>query len=374
MSMRFEGIGSRGPYPQKRLQVTDCIRREIVRGRWGGGERLPDRKWFQETLKAFPTTVQKAFDDLAADGFVVAVRGHGTHVANPLPYQDHYLMLLDDCRGQHQDKPFQKALAAAARELARTLRIRFAIEYIGYDHPDGACYERIMEDVRRHRYAGVFCQGVTAGRDVSTITNVNDVPIVFIGERDERTQGSLAVSLWSYARMDPAACIRMKFFDECRQRGVRRIAVFQGRGSSLGTGKSPERKYAAAAADCGLELVGHGFHSVEMEDFDAGQFKRLAGLFLDSSAGKTAEAVILADDNLIVPFAEVFKTYACCKKPDGGLLILSHCNFPLMPDTGSVPVTFHGLDLVETLRSVVEYARDCRNHVRKPRIPQFVVR
>jgi len=35
-------MGKRGPLPRKRLKIADWVRREIVKGTYREGERLPD--------------------------------------------------------------------------------------------------------------------------------------------------------------------------------------------------------------------------------------------------------------------------------------------------------------------------------------------
>ena len=360
--------------PRKRLNITDCIRRDIVRGTWKRGERLPDRRWFMERYKAYPTTVQRAFDDLSNEGFVTAVRGHGTQVAEVLPYDSRYLLLLDSGRSDPASRPFSAAISQAAKEIEQRLGVVMDVRYVSHEHPESEVYQSIVANAKRHAYAGVFCEGVPHGEDGLSLANVNDVPIVFVGPKDEWSQGTMAFSLWDYAKRDPADAVRTLFLEYCRDHGGRRIAVFQSSGSRIGRQPDPEHKYREVARRYGVELVPFGYHNVEMSGFDVDQFERLVGLFLASSAGANAETIILADDNLTMPFVRACRRKFGVKAASTRYNVLSHCNFPLLPDVRGFPVSFHGLDLCETLASVVEYTTDCRNRLKKPRLPKFVIK
>ena len=82
--------------PKKRIEVAEWVRREIVCGRLGPGDRLPPRSWFQRNFTPNANVVNAAFRELAADGFV-ETRGaaaRGTVVARTPPYAGRYLLLV----------------------------------------------------------------------------------------------------------------------------------------------------------------------------------------------------------------------------------------------------------------------------------------
>ena len=69
----------------KYQDISDAMREKIRSGVWGPGQRLPIRS---ELVKQYNTTVatlQKAMDELAADGFIISAGKRGTFVANEPP-------------------------------------------------------------------------------------------------------------------------------------------------------------------------------------------------------------------------------------------------------------------------------------------------
>ena len=69
----------------KYQDISDAMREKIRSGVWGPGQRLPIRS---ELVKQYNTTVatlQKAMDELSADGFIISAGKRGTFVANEPP-------------------------------------------------------------------------------------------------------------------------------------------------------------------------------------------------------------------------------------------------------------------------------------------------
>src|SRR4029453_2943051 len=63
-------------------QLTRALAAEIQRGRLRPGDRLPGSRTLARTLRVHRQTVVAAFDDLAAEGWLVSKRTSGTFVAS----------------------------------------------------------------------------------------------------------------------------------------------------------------------------------------------------------------------------------------------------------------------------------------------------
>ncbi len=62
-------------------QVKDNLRRLMVTGVMAEGEKLPSVRSMASSLAINPNTIQRAYDALAAEGYVYAVPGKGSFVA-----------------------------------------------------------------------------------------------------------------------------------------------------------------------------------------------------------------------------------------------------------------------------------------------------
>ena len=169
-------MGRRGPLPRKRIQIEDWVRREIVQGRLKPGAALPSREWFRARFTPNLNMVQRAFDELRREGFVETVPGHGSRVAASLPFPGRYLLLTRSDVRDAGTNYFAPALRAAAKALERLRGVVFDVRNVEDCANGRDAYGRMMEDVRRHRYAGVVAQAANAVRDLDCVTNIDDVP------------------------------------------------------------------------------------------------------------------------------------------------------------------------------------------------------
>ena len=358
--------------PKKRIEVAEWVRREIVCGRLGPGDRLPPRTWFQKNFTPNANVVNAAFRELAADGFV-ETRGaaaRGTVVSRMPPYAGRYLLLVKAHDEDGGFNFFSSALKMAACELERLRGIKFdamsVADAVGNGN-DSTEYGRVVERVRRHLYAGVFAQHVNREHGLATVLNLDHVPMTYFGSPCEFAQGNWVKSISGGA--ESFVALYSAHFGDCLRAGARRVAVFA---------PDPARQIAAradslmrsAAAGAGIDLDENGLHFVPMAGWRRGhaQFERLVRLFLEYEENRGIDAVVLGDDNFLAPFEKV-----CAEKYGGRppFRVCCHCNFPCTPKTG-LEVSFHGIDCTATLSTFVDYAEALLSGAANPPAPRHV--
>ncbi|MBR5217954.1 MAG: GntR family transcriptional regulator [Oscillospiraceae bacterium] len=62
-------------------QVKDGLRKLMVTGALRGGDKLPSVRTLAMELAINPNTIQRAYSQLEAEGYIVSVSGKGTFVA-----------------------------------------------------------------------------------------------------------------------------------------------------------------------------------------------------------------------------------------------------------------------------------------------------
>ena len=107
-------------------QVKDGLRRLVVSGALPPGEKLPSVRELATTLTINPNTIQRAYRELEAEGYIVSVPGKGSFAA--------------ERREENENR--RRELLKTLREAARELRwlgmsgaeIAAAVEREGGDH------------------------------------------------------------------------------------------------------------------------------------------------------------------------------------------------------------------------------------------------
>ena len=360
-------MGERGPLPGKRKKVVAWVRREISLGRLKRGMPLPSRKWFCERFGIAPVPVQQAFDELREDGLIIAVPGHGTRVADRLPFADRYLLLLMSRADNVGSQLFPKALRKAAAAVEHRRQVKIDVRDLMDAQGDSVPYAEMMNDVRRLRYAGVIAQGVTeSGHGLDTVTNVDGVPMAYFGNPSALTQGSHTVSLPIYTDGWRKALFQC-MFDDLRAAGASKVSVFQ----PDDRGCDSRSRFVELAAASGLTLVEDGFQCIEVNRWSPRQVDRLFCLFLRSDAGRLADGILLGDDNFLPLFADACRK-VLGRSGAGRYRIVSHCNFPHPPQV-DFPCRFRGPDLEGTIQAFLDYADDCHAGKRRPRPPELPI-
>ena len=134
--------------------IADHLRSSIVGGEYERGDRLPTRQVLCERYGVSNVTVQRAFDRLAGEGFIVSVERQGTFVAEDSPHLTRYALLFPGRPGEGMRNQFFMALAREAEDFSE--ESNFELHYGFEGHTGVERYRALLEDVRNQRLAGVI--------------------------------------------------------------------------------------------------------------------------------------------------------------------------------------------------------------------------
>jgi GntR family transcriptional regulator len=66
-------------------QIKDTLREQMLSGIWNPHDKLPSVRELAQSAAINPNTIQKAYRDLEAEGFIYAVAGRGCYAAETPP-------------------------------------------------------------------------------------------------------------------------------------------------------------------------------------------------------------------------------------------------------------------------------------------------
>lgn len=333
------GIG-RPPTVRRRIEtyVRDCAALGLFRP----GATLPPRTWFRQRFRVTETAIQDAFDSLRRQGFTRSVKGKLTSLADPLPFQGRYLLLvctpLDDLDG------IDSAMVTAVRRLEARRGVCWDVARVRSqaDEPDPP----LLFDVAEQRYAGVFLRSATQ----SLYSVVDHVPICGVDMRNPK-KGSHVRSL-----VQPSANLVETVFRACARAGCRHPFVLDA--IDLSCEGNPAEKDAAAekavrsaaeAAGLGIPPDGYFVHT----HLRPAQLARTLRLALSSSELSGIDSAVSLQDNLTPALSD-----ALAGRRD--IPIFSQGSFPNTIKT-SRPVEWHGDDWEDTLGAFIDWCEAIRD-------------
>ncbi len=131
LTYSFENIGKLPMYKY----LYECIKKDILSGALSAGEKLPSKRRFAEHLKISIMTVENAYAQLIAEGYLYTVEKSG-----------YYVNRIEKMAGREK-----KPLPAAVEKPQRTWFLDFKTNYISGDHFPYATLSRLMRDALSKR-------------------------------------------------------------------------------------------------------------------------------------------------------------------------------------------------------------------------------
>jgi len=326
----------------KYRRVLEAIRNQIVGGEYSSNRRLPPWSQIAEQHGVGMATVQKAVDTLTRDGFLYAVPGAGTYVADHLPNECRFALAL-----HHESHALTSMHDSAVRNAANNLDNGTSIQFRQYKVSGWPQYQeeinRLSDDVVNNRLAGVISPFFCPGFDGTPILKTPGMPLVFCSHT--KFENAYIVGLQGDSFIQRAMA-------HVRSRGRRRIAHLV-----LDTpfGFDPH------AFEASLRQLDAEFRPYWIQGVVLGHTTRTASnmvrLLMELEGDKRPDALIVHDDALLEPV--VLGLLSCNVRVPEDLEVVSLANFP-SPRPQGLPVRRLGFDWHEMLSKSIEVIRLAR--------------
>jgi hypothetical protein len=320
--------------------VADRLRREIVRGVWLPGQKLPTWDILGKRYAIGRPTLTRAMELLKREGFIEADSTRGTHVTEFPPHLNRYVLLFSSAPGRQGSAGwnlFWNALAMQATAFKKSGGPVIDVLFDVNVHVDCEAYTRMMEDARCHRLAGVF---VALGGDLSLIAPPEDIPCVHIGGGKSPAGSPYAVHLDWHAFYAQATAALVK-------RGCRKIAVLS---NDMDSAEACAREIVESGAECRPQWT------LVMPGTSPGGARNLMRLLVSETQRERPDGLIITDDNL-VSSALAGALDEGISVPDD-LRVVAHCNWPGTPPP--ISATRLGFSAAEVLDAALSMASALR--------------
>jgi len=326
-------------------EVVHSLRRQIVRGRFGLGNRLPSRSALASEFNASLTTVQKAMERLEREGFVrTGARRLGTVVVEQPPHLCHYGLLFPWLATRARPWPRSwQVIAEASRALLETAPGRLSLFDEGDPQKSIASYQTFLDDVSAHRLAGLI---------------VPALPVPHLTDLIRCSGGTLPIVAYASASLPGVASVHQtasaaaRILDYLQARGHRKIG-------QLIPGawfESPhyEAEFLRPLPQRGMRCE-RRWLQVLLPQAPQG-VRNAAELLAGSPNGP--DAIIVHDDNAVQ--AVIDGIQAAGKRIPDDIELVAWGNFP-WPEIYTAPVKRFGVDMMQLVSGAKAYIDACRS-------------
>lgn len=332
-------VNSRRRRADKRQRILSALRASIVSGKLGPGERFPTRMDLLKRFDVSTLTLQKALDELADEGFLVARGRSGTFVAEHPPHLSNFGIVFRHRDGTNAPWPrFWHAIVAEAARRAHAGAVRFSIYYTMDGRRETTEYATLDRVARTNLARGLlFCHAPTDLLD-SRILDESTMGCVSIGRIEHPKVSQLLIDTPGFVH---------RALDWLQKRGRKRVAILTG----ITTASARE---LAGFVD-GVSRRGMKTHPWWQQALDvrnpawAKPYAELLG-----RSDERPDGLIIGNDNL-VEHACAGLAAAGVRVPDA-MDVVAHSNFPC--STPSVlPVQRLGYDARDVMDQFLDLVR-----------------
>ncbi len=335
--------------PVKLVQIEQAIRLRMIDGPFGPGTQLPRRDDLQEEFKVSRDTIQRVFDHLSDDGFIVAKGRGGTFVAERPPHLHRFALVFNEPVASWTR--FWLALRNEASALSQTGEREIVCFSDLAPHADNRAYRQLQHDARTLRLAGIILASPPQGLAGDAILAEPRIPCVSI------MMGPPPPGL-PLIYPDHGAFID-RALDWLLARGHRRVAV-------LTTPTYPNDHLRTALARRGMSTDPRWFQGIAPHACEWS--RNCVQLLMSGSPEQRPAALLITDDNL-VEHAMSGVVAAGLRLPQD-LDVVGHCNFP-WPTPSVLPIRRLGFNAREVLDGCLSLIADQRAG-RQPRMETLV--
>ncbi len=310
--------------------AADTLRRDIVRGVWKPGECLPTWDALCPRLAIQRPTLRHTLAILKAEGFIEADPTRTTRVTADPPHLSRYTLLFPSSPARHGPSGwnlFWDSLARQACVIAKEKKIRIDTFFDVSTHPDCPAYVKARDDIAKHRLAGVI---VVRGGDLLNLvaSRSSDTPVVHICSGGNANNAPSVSLDWPTFHTRAADLLL-----SCR---CRNIAVLSDSVNDAQTAAAVLAKKGATTAPKWILAV---------PDILPDLARNITRLLVSRDSANRPDALLITDDNLIIPAVEGIQAEGLCIPRD--ILVLTHCNCPdpALPD-GVIGLGFSARDAI----------------------------
>ena len=347
---RTDSSPSQLPAQSKDARILATMRRHILDGRWGPGDRLPSNRALAEQFDVSLVTLQSALTHLRKEGAVVTHGRRGTFVADQPPHCSRYGIVLPphalepDATGMRS--MYYSSLVNAMLRLQRDGARQVTIYHDVDGHTDVEDYRRLLADLAGHRLAGLLVLSVRALRD-SPVFEQHEVPIVSIGSPTDAGPGLPPVVMPNQWPMFERA------LDLIAAEGRRHPLLVL----SAGISERVLGDLTAAMQARGLSMPrrgAHGFHSQYPQWIEG-----WLDVMLRADMQPKPDSILIGDDHLVAPTVRALQTLGA-RVPDE-LFLVGHANMPYAPEQ-PLPIRRVGFDARQVIQTVIDVLDRQRRH------------
>lgn len=317
--------------PKTKEEVAGLLRERINGGVYLPGSRLPIRLDLEREFATSSNTMQRALDQLIAEGYVVARRRTGSFVSETPPNLSKICVFLPFSLSRALSRNiFYRSMIEELPAAGKLLGVTYEVLDSADNPRNWGRVETLLEDVRLKRIAGIIFLAVPAFFTGTPLYDAPGVARVAISSEPLHNIPAVTVDFDGFYR---------RAFEHLAAAGRRRPAVMV----DHMTRHRPEEPFTPLLRALGMESHPELFQVPSLEDLV--YYRNLLRLWRALPENLRPDSLVVSDDFLLAGIGEILREMNwLCAPPS----VVALTNFPWTPKS-DFPFTLLGFEIGRTL-------------------------
>ncbi len=319
--------------------ALDTLRMRIVQGEFLPGSKIPTQDDLMKDLGIAKATMQRLFDILTSDGFIVPNGSSGTFVSENPPHLSRFGIVFPFTENDIIHSRFFMGILYECRQFMAQTNCSFSMYY--QPHPtDNKEYERLLDDMKNHRLAGVIFTSDVGSLLGTEVMMINDVPRVIMMSNSNTFEPVIPIVYPNHKDFIKMATEHLA--SDGRKR-IANISIYNHYSEKLQLLISNELK--------NYNMISKKYWQLIADPTSPETIRNAVHCMMKLPPEDRPDGMIISDDNLVEDTVAGLVDAGIRSSEE--LSIVAHANFPLCP-TSPLPVGYIGFDLQHVLNKCME--------------------
>jgi DNA-binding LacI/PurR family transcriptional regulator len=319
--------------------ALDTMRMRIVQGEFLPGSKIPTQDDLMKDLGIAKATMQRLFDILTSDGFIVPNGSSGTFIAENPPHLSRFGIVFPFREYDIIHSRFFMGILYECQQFIAQTNCSFSMYYQPHQ-TDNKEYERLLDDMKNHRLAGVIFTSDVGAFLGTEIMMINDVPRVAMMSNTNSLEPDIPIVYPNHKDFIKMAA------EHLASDGRKRIANI-----SIYNHYSEKLQLLISNEIENYNMISKKYWQLTANPTSPETVRNAVHCMMKLPVEDRPDGLIISDDNMVEDTIAGLVD-AGVRVPED-LTIVAHANFPLCP-TSPLPVSYIGFDLQQILSKCME--------------------
>jgi len=330
-------------YKLKRHEIVSYLKEKIISGEFYSGSYLPLRTDLIRECKASNVTVQRAINQLTAEGFLRSCGSKGIMVSNYPPNKYHIGVLMPAGSDRNSDTKYHavnQALDCIEQNGSHISFVRYQISQETSRNDDE--FTKLIYDLKEHLLAGVILPFAIPER---LLIQLDGYPVIQIEPQNARVIRAVSFN-HNYVMMTDIAV------EQLIKAGAKKIAVIMGSGMPHFFIHEIEK---SLCSNPNIVTKPEWLQSLSANLRDGIWARYLLKLLFSPEFKEHPDGLIILNENLLHPIMNALRDLNITIGKD--IKICSHCNIP-SANAACSDVLFLAFDWMDVFNKAIRYMKN----------------